>query len=102
MRTFAEQVKHVACANFGFFSPIEGIEPPEDCVNEGPHPATTKAELMTYLGESFEYAGRLGRLTANALDAVSGPYGGDGIRLGRAISVSGTPPIITGNSSTFV
>ena len=42
---------------------------------------------MTYLRESFEYAGRIGRLTtsANALDAVSGPYGGDGIRLGRAM-----------------
>ena len=35
VRTFAEQVKHVACANFGFFNPIEGIEPPEDCVSGG-------------------------------------------------------------------
>ena len=87
VRTFAEQVKHVACANFGFFNPIEGIEPPEDCVSGGPHPATTKAELMTYLRESFEYVGRLGRLTtpANALDPVNGPYGGAGTRLGRAM-----------------
>jgi hypothetical protein len=29
-RTFAEQVKHVACANFAFFSEIEKKEPPDD------------------------------------------------------------------------
>ncbi len=88
VRTFAEQVKHVACSNFGFFEPIEGTEPPEDCGSGGPHPATSKAELMTYLRESFEYAGRvLGTMTPdNALDAIGGRYGvpGNNTRLGLA------------------
>ena len=88
VRTFAEQVKHVACGNFGFFNPIEGIEPPQDCGSGGPDPATTKAELMTYLRGSFEYAGRvLGTMTPdNALDAIGGPYGvpGNNTRLGLA------------------
>ena len=30
-RTFGEQVKHVACANFAFFNEIEKKEPPAAC-----------------------------------------------------------------------
>jgi hypothetical protein len=30
-RTFAEQVKHVACAQFAFFNEFEGKKPPADC-----------------------------------------------------------------------
>lgn len=35
-RSFAEQVKHVACANFGFFNEIEGKTRPERCAKGGP------------------------------------------------------------------
>src|SRR5579884_1147114 len=45
-RTFAEQVKHVACANYGFFNQIEGKTPPQHCEKGGPAKATTKAELL--------------------------------------------------------
>ena len=84
VRTFGEQVKHVACANFAFFNQIEKKEPPSECAAGGPSPAKTKAELMAYLRESFDYAqGVLGTMTsANALEAVSGPYGGPSTRLG--------------------
>ncbi len=84
VRTFGEQVKHVACANFAFFNQIEGEEPPEKCWEGGPDTAKTKAELMAYLRASFDYAQRvLGKMTAaNALDPVSGPYGGNSTRLG--------------------
>lgn len=83
-RTFGEQVKHVACSNFAFFNEIEKKTPPEGCGTGGPHPAATKAELMTYLRESFAYAGRvLQTMTpANALDQAGGPYGGTSTRLG--------------------
>jgi uncharacterized damage-inducible protein DinB len=86
VRTFAEQVKHVACANFAFYNEIEKKTPPEGCETGGPSPAKTKAELMAYLRESFAYAGRvLKTLTpANAMEPVSGPYGGDSTRLGIA------------------
>ena len=83
VRTFGEQVKHVACANFAFFNEVESKEPPAHCDTGGPSPATTKAELMTYLRQSFEY-GRsvLESMTAeNALDATTGPYGGESTRL---------------------
>jgi hypothetical protein len=84
VRTFAEQVKHVACSNFGFFSQIEKKEPPARCDAGGPSPAATKAELMTYLRESFDYAQRVLRTmtSANALEPENGPYGGPSTRLG--------------------
>jgi len=76
VRTFAEQVKHVACANFGFFKQVEREEPPAGCESGGPSPAKTKDELMQYLRESFAYAARvMKRLTpGNAMDVVTGPY----------------------------
>ena len=84
VRTFGEQVKHVACANFGFFNQIEKKEPPSECSAGGPDPAQTKAEIMTYLRESFTYAQSvlLTMTTANALEPAGGPYGGESTRLG--------------------
>src|SRR6185295_3642658 len=72
VRTFAEQVKHVACANYGFFNQVERKTPPESCETGGPSPAKTKPELMQYLRESFAYATQVMRqLTpANAMDRV--------------------------------
>ena len=84
VRTFGQQVKHVACANFAFFNQVEGKEPPAECENGGPSPARTKPELMAYLRESFTYAASvMRRLTpANAMDPVEGRYGGKTTRLG--------------------
>ncbi len=83
-RAFGEQVKHVACANYAFFNEIEQKEPPPGCAGGGPSPARTKAELVTYLRESFEYAQSVLRqmTPANALDPAGGPYGGKSTRLG--------------------
>ncbi len=83
-RTFEEQVKHVACSNFAFFNEIEKKEPPAECASGGPCPAKTKAELMTYLRESFDYAQSVLRTMtpANALESAGGPYGGESTRLG--------------------
>ena len=85
-RSFGDQVKHVACGNFAFFNEIEKKTPPEDCGTGGPSPARTKAELVTYLRESFAYAGGvLKTMTpANALEPAGGPYGGQSTRLGLA------------------
>jgi uncharacterized damage-inducible protein DinB len=86
VRSFGEQVKHVACANFAFYNEIEKKTPPEGCETGGPSAAKTKAELMTYLRESFAYAGKvLKTMTpANAMERVEGPYGGPSTRLGIA------------------
>jgi uncharacterized damage-inducible protein DinB len=88
VRSFAEQVKHVACSNFAFFSEIEGKTPPEHCEKGGPAPAKTKAELVKYLRHSFDYGDRvLATITAqNALERVEGPYAGPNTRLGIAVA----------------
>src|ERR1700758_1729176 len=72
VRSFGEQIKHVACAQFAFFNEFEGKQPPADCEKGGHDPAKTKAELVAYLKSSFDYSNRvLARLTAqNALDRV--------------------------------
>jgi uncharacterized damage-inducible protein DinB len=87
VRSFAEQVKHVACAQFAFFNEFEGKQPPDDCEKGGHHSAQTKAELVQYLKESFDYSNRvLGTLTAkNALDRIEGRYAGPNTKLGISV-----------------
>src|SRR6476646_1062924 len=86
-RSLAEQVKHVACAQFAFFKEIEGKAPPDACERGGPDKAKTKAELLEYLKNSFDYGNRVVHtITAqNALDRVEGRYGGPNTRLGIAV-----------------
>ncbi len=86
-RSFAEQVKHVACAQFAFFNQIEGKTPPEHCEKGGPAKAASKAELLKYLRDSFDYGNRvLATINAqNALTRVEGPYAGPNTRLGMAV-----------------
>src|SRR5881398_3175353 len=59
VRSFGEQVKHVACANFAFFNEIEGKTPPQHCEKGGPSKAKTKAELVKYLRDSFDHGNRV-------------------------------------------
>ena len=86
-RSFGEQVKHVACAQFAFFNEFEGKKPPDDCEKGGHDPAKTKAELIKYLKDSFDYSNYvLGTLTAtNALDRVEGRYAGPNTKLGISV-----------------
>jgi len=87
VRSFGEQVKHVACAQFAFFNEFEGKQLPADCEKGGHDPAKTKAELVKYLKDSFDYSNRvLATLTAkNALERVEGRYGGPNTRLGISV-----------------
>jgi hypothetical protein len=89
VRTFAEQVKHVACGNFGFFNEIEGKTPPEHCEKGGPVKAATKAELLKYLRDSFDYGNKvLATVTPeNALTLTAkAPYFGGRTRLAVAVA----------------
>lgn len=87
VRSFGEQVKHVACAQFAFFNEFEGKKPPDDCEKGGHDTAKTKAELIKYLKDSFDYSNRvLATLTAaNALDRVEGRYAGPSTKLGISV-----------------
>jgi len=86
-RSFGEQLKHVACAQFAFFNEFEGRKPPDDCEKGGHDSAKTKAELIRYLKNCFDYSNRvLSTLTErNALERVEGRYAGPNTKLGIAI-----------------
>ena len=86
VRTFADQVKHVACANEAFAAEVNHKEPPPACDTGGPNPAKSKAEIMQYLRQSFAQMNAVftGTTPANALEAAGGPYGGQSTRLGLA------------------
>jgi len=86
VRTFAEQVKHVACSNLAFAAELNAEKPPDTCDNGGPNPAKTKRELLIYLRNSFAAIRKsLAAITAqNQFEPIEGPYGGPNTRLGLA------------------
>jgi hypothetical protein len=86
VRTFAEQVKHVACSNFAFAAELDGAKPPEACDKGGPSPAHTRSELLTYLRDSFKALQKsLNAITVkNMFDPITGPYATPNTRLGLA------------------
>ena len=56
VRTFAQQVKHVAAVNYLFGAAILGEKPPVDVGGEsGPDSVKTKAEIMQFAKDSFAY-----------------------------------------------
>ena len=86
VRTFAEQVKHVACSNFAFAAELDGTKPPAACDKGGPSPAKTRKELLVYLRDSFTALNKsLGAITQkNMFDPIEGPYATPNTRLGLA------------------
>ena len=74
VRTFAQQVKHVATANDRFFDSILGKTPPaapdEGVGSNGPDSIQTKAQIIQYLKESFAL-GHRAIATINAENAVT-------------------------------
>ncbi|MGB9475456.1 MAG: DinB family protein [Candidatus Udaeobacter sp.] len=56
VRTFGQQLKHIAASNYLIWSPITGEKPP-DTVNGGKGPDTmkAKADIIKYLKDSFAF-----------------------------------------------
>ena len=73
VRTFAEQVKHVAASNYLIWSPITGEKAP-DTANDGkgPEAMKAKAEIVRFLKESFAFGHKaVATLTpANSVETV--------------------------------
>ena len=54
VRTFAEQVKHIATSNYYIWGPITGDKLPDSIKGpNGPEGMTTKAEILKFLKESY-------------------------------------------------
>jgi len=79
VRTFAEQVKHVACANEAWQRSCEERPRQTVATRGGPNPAKTKTEILAYLHESFGMMD--GEIAKSELDnlmaPMRGPYAGD-------------------------
>ena len=56
VRTFGQQLKHIAASNYLIWSPIAGEKPP-DTVNDGKGPDNmkAKAEIIKYVKDSFAF-----------------------------------------------
>src|SRR5437899_3749114 len=70
VRSFAQQLKHVAASNYLIWSPITGEKVPND-VNDGKGPdnMTAKADILKYLKGSFAF-GHKAVATLNASNLV--------------------------------
>lgn len=92
VRTFAEQVKHVAAVNYIFGAAILSEKVPVDVGDEsGPASMKTKAEIVKYLKESFAYVHKAVQTVndKNLVELVKSPFGeGKVTRLGLATSVA--------------
>ena len=91
VRTFAEQIKHVAAVNYIYGAAILTEKPPVDVGEEsGPTSIKTKAEIISYLKDSFAYVHKSIQTIneKNLVEPVKSPFGeGSVTRLGVATSV---------------
>ena len=84
VRTFAQQVKHVAASNYAIWARLTGDTFPKDYLGgNGPENLKTKAEILQFLKDSFA----LGHKAAASLTAenmLQTPEGSQSVRLARA------------------
>lgn len=84
VRTFAQEVKHIATANYMFGSVVLAEKPPMELGGEnGPDSIKTKADIMKYLNDSFAYLHKaLATVSdSNELEVVNSPFGMKASRL---------------------
>src|SRR5499425_1304635 len=98
VRTFGQQVRHVAATNWEVGAGLLGEKPPVDTQgpnDNGPEAIKTKADIMKYLKDSFAYAHKaIDQITAeNAVAQINSPFDPSGkakaTRLGMAVLLVG-------------
>jgi len=91
VRTYAQQIKHVAAVNYELAAAILQEKPPTDIGDEsGPAAITTKADVLKYLKDSFAYVHKaIATINEkNVTETVKSPFGESKVsRLGLATSV---------------
>jgi uncharacterized damage-inducible protein DinB len=78
VRSFAEQVKHVAATNYLLWGLITGDKSPVESKGEnGPESLKTKAEIIKYLKDSFAVGHKAAKMMTaeNAAATVPSPFG---------------------------
>jgi uncharacterized damage-inducible protein DinB len=88
VRTFSQQVRHVAAVNYMISAAILGEKPPVDVGGEsGPETIKTKADIVKFLQDSFAYSHRAFGIIneSNMVQSIKGPFGdAPATRLGLA------------------
>jgi uncharacterized damage-inducible protein DinB len=89
VRTFAQQVKHVAATNYAVAARILGEKPPVDTGGEsGPDSVQTKGDIVKFLKDSFAYAHKAVATIneGNVVTPIKNPDGeGSSTRLGMGM-----------------
>ena len=78
VRTFAQQVKHVAAVNYILGASIIGEKPPVELGGEnGPDSITSKADIVKFAKDSFVYLHKaIGQVNEkNSLELIKSPFG---------------------------
>jgi hypothetical protein len=92
VRTFAQQIKHVAAVNYEVGAAILEEKPPVDLNGEaGPASITSKADIIKFLKDSFAYVHKAVATIneTNLTGTVRSPFGeGKVTRLGMASAIS--------------
>jgi hypothetical protein len=93
VRTFGQQVKHVAAVNYLVAATILGEKPPVELGGEnGPDSVKSKDEIVKFAKDSFAYVHKaMGSLTDKNLvsPAIKSPFGeGQATRLGMATLIA--------------
>jgi uncharacterized damage-inducible protein DinB len=92
VRTFAQQIKHIAAVNYEFGAALlQEKSPVEINDEEGPASISSKADVLKYLKESFEYVHKaIATINEkNLVTPVKSPFGeGTVTRMGLATSVA--------------
>ena len=93
VRTFAQQVKHVAAVNYMIAASILEEKPPVELGGEnGPDSMKTKADIEKFIKDSFVYVHKaVGTINeGNLLNPIKSPFGeGKTTRLGMATLIVG-------------
>jgi uncharacterized damage-inducible protein DinB len=88
VRTFAQQVKHVAAVNYAVAASILGEKPPVDTGGEnGPDAMKSKADIVKFLKDSFVYLHKAASSVdeKNLVAPIKSPFGdAPATRLGMA------------------
>ncbi len=92
VRTYSQQIKHVAAVNYELAAALLEQKPPVDIGDEsGAASITTKADIIKYLKDSFEYVHKaLATVNeGNLAGTVRSPFGeGSVSRLGLALGIA--------------
>jgi len=92
VRTFAQQVKHVAAVNYMVSAAVLGEKPPVDLGGEnGPDSIKSKADIVQFVKDSYAYAHKAAATVneKNLVDPIPSPFGeGSATRLGMANAVA--------------